>query len=642
VTRGRIGASLALLGSLALAPGDAGAAAGDSLPEFRLGPVRVRADRLPDPLGPFPLTVTRLGPEDVARLPGGTLPELVAPLAGVRVLSRGLLDVDGALSIRGSTREQVVFVVDGRRVGSPQGGGFDAASVPLEAVESVDVVRGGASALWGGDAIGGAVHVRTRPPRPGGAFRVAGGSFRERAAAGDAAFRVGSRWAVRAAGRGWATEGDFPFQDETTGVSRTVQNGDARRASGEVRADGELAGARATLDAFAFAQERGVPGSEEFPTPSARLADERFGAAAALAAPEGSWRPSADLSFARQTRRYREPDAAFGGIAERHETRRGRLELAVGRAARLAAWQACAGLGTERLDSTTDGRRARDAADLRLVASRDVARGNRVVRLLGAARLDLLEGFAPFASPRAGLAIDALPARALLAVSAGLSFRTPSFDELFWPPRASAAGNPDLRAERGRDADASLGWTAPSGAARASLGAFVREVEDLIQWIPGADGVWRPHNVLAARLSGWEAEASGTLGLGDARRLRLGASGAWLVTEDRSGEPNADGRRLPYRPRWTGSCAATLHGLGGGELVVAAHGAGDVFVTRANTKRLPGRVTLDVRARRGLGRGFVADAAATNVTGEASRDFRGYPLPGRAVSVGLSWEGGRS
>ncbi len=617
----------------------AAAAATDSLPAYVADPIEIRADAADRP-APMPLTVTRLSRAEIDRRPGGTLGQLLESVAGLRVASHGLDGSEARVGIRGSSGEQVVFLVDGRRVGHAQGGGFDASTIPLDAVESVDVARGGASALWGADALGGAVLVRTRPPRPGAHVRVAGGSFGERSAAVQGGALASGSWALRGAARTWRTDGTYPYEDDETGERRVTRNGDIRTGSGEVRAEGGLGGWRARLDAGGRAGVRGVPGSEEFPTPSARLHDERVSAGLLLEAQDGAWRPSLDLSGAWQSRRYREPGAAFGALDDRHRNARARAELGVARAGGRGTLLAAAGVATDRLRSTTDGARRRDAADLRVQASHDVRLPSRTVRLLAALRWDGVDGDAPFLSPRVGASTE-LGAGVVLSASGGTSFRPPSFDELFWPARATAAGNPDLRAERGRDADVSLAWSVPSRRLRIAAAGFAREVDDLIQWIPGADGVWRPHNLARARVAGVELESTAALALGR-RTLRLAAQGGRLSAVDRSGEPNAHGRTLPYRPAWSAAAVAVLDGAFGGEAEVRVNALADVFVTRANTKRLPGRTTVDLAWRRPIGGGFALDATVENVADVAARDFRDYPLPGRTVTLGLSWKGGAS
>jgi outer membrane receptor protein involved in Fe transport len=250
----------------------------------------------------------------------------------------------------------------------------------------------------------------------------------------------------------------------------------------------------------------------------------------------------------------------------------------------------------------------------------------------------VVRGFSPFFSPRLGLLAPLLPDRLDVRASAGLSYRTPSFDELFWAPRASAAGNPDLRAEVGRDVDAGFTLTGLSRAARLDVGAFVRVVDDLIQWIPGANGIWRPHNVGSARLAGLELDASVETRLASRTRLRLDASGTHLRTEDRTDDPNVRGKELVYRPRWTSSAALVLTHDERTELEATLRFTDDVWVTRANTKSLAGRVLADLRLLRRLGSGLALDLAVVNVGDVTARDFRDFPLPGRTWRVGVSWE----
>ena len=162
-------------------------------------------------------------------------------------------------------------------------------------------------------------------------------------------------------------------------------------------------------------------------------------------------------------------------------------------------------------------------------------------------------------------------------------------------------------------------------------------VDDLIQWTPGASGIWRPHNIGRALLTGLEAEVGGSIPLPAGHALDVNASGTWLHSEDRTGEANADGRELPYRPRFTGAVSAIL-AVSGGELETVWRAVDDAWITRANTKVVPGHVRGDLLFRRPVGAGLRLDAGITNLTVEIVRDFRDYPLPGRAFVAGITWE----
>lgn len=615
------------------------AAADTTDARWALPTVHITADPLPDAAGPLPLTTTRLGPEAIARRPGGDVADLLETVAGVRVTRRGGA-ADAGISIRGATTEQVLVLVDGHRWRSAQDGGVDVGSLPLDAVESVDVLRGGASALWGEGALAGAIHVHTRSPRPGEAhLRVAGGSYGQRSVSGATAWAVGPRWRTRITGRHFATNGDYSFLDDHRGGELSIRNGDVRRDGGSARLEGPLGAAgRLRFDLSASQAERGVPGSEEFPSPTARLHDGELAASARWTwAGAPHWQPGLDLSWLSRTRRYHEPEAPFGPIDERHVNDHVRAEGTVDAASGRFAMRAAAGATLDALHSTTDGDRRRDSFDVRLRASAALRRGTRACRATFAIRRDDVEGFAPAWSPRLGVLATLWPGRATMHASAGTSHRTPSFDELFYPARASAAGNPDLEPERGRDADAGLALDGLPLDGRLATDVFVREVRELIQWIPGAGGVWRPHNVGRAVLAGVEWSATASPAKWSSGALELEVAATRLFSEDRSGDANADGRELAYRPHWTADGRVRVRGAIGGELEADLKVVDAVYVTRANTKTLPGYALVDLRYRRPIAADLVIDLAATNLRDETARDFRDYPLPGRSFELGVTY-----
>jgi len=68
------------------------------------------------------------------------------------------------LSIRGATFEQTLVLLNGMRLDDAQTGHFNLdLPVPLEMITGIEVLKGSGSALYGSDAIGGVVNVRTEP-----------------------------------------------------------------------------------------------------------------------------------------------------------------------------------------------------------------------------------------------------------------------------------------------------------------------------------------------------------------------------------------------------------------------------------------------------------------------------------------------
>jgi iron complex outermembrane receptor protein len=68
------------------------------------------------------------------------------------------------LSIRGGTYGQTLILLNGMRINDVQTGHFNLdLPIPLEMVTSLEVLKGSGSTLYGSDAIGGVVNVRTEP-----------------------------------------------------------------------------------------------------------------------------------------------------------------------------------------------------------------------------------------------------------------------------------------------------------------------------------------------------------------------------------------------------------------------------------------------------------------------------------------------
>ena len=79
--------------------------------------------------------------------------------------ARGGNGVQTDLSIRGTTFEQSLVLLNGLRINDPETGHLNLdISVPLEAISRIDVLHGSGSTFYGSDALGGAVNLITSQP----------------------------------------------------------------------------------------------------------------------------------------------------------------------------------------------------------------------------------------------------------------------------------------------------------------------------------------------------------------------------------------------------------------------------------------------------------------------------------------------
>ncbi len=87
--------------------------------------------------------------------------------------------VQADISIRGTTFEQTLILVDGLRLNDPETGHLNLdLALPLEAVQSIEVLHGSGSTFYGSDAVGGAINLVTAAPtRTAAELRLGGGNM---------------------------------------------------------------------------------------------------------------------------------------------------------------------------------------------------------------------------------------------------------------------------------------------------------------------------------------------------------------------------------------------------------------------------------------------------------------------------------
>lgn len=173
----------------------------DSADATEVAPITVIATRSAQRTDEVPATVTVITAEDIDALLATDIKDLVQFEPGVSVptsparfnaaLTGEGRDGNAGFTIRGLGGDRVLMITDGVRI--PDGFSFGAQAVgrggynDLDLIQSVEILRGPASALYGSDGVAGAISFTTRDPvdflEPGRGFggraRVAYGSADE-------------------------------------------------------------------------------------------------------------------------------------------------------------------------------------------------------------------------------------------------------------------------------------------------------------------------------------------------------------------------------------------------------------------------------------------------------------------------------
>ena len=179
---------LAAIFGIALAAPAAGQESNDQLEELI-----VNATRLPRMIEEIAGTVSVITAEDMERELAQDLDDLVRFQPGVSISTATRGGHEG-FSIRGIGGNRVLTVLDGIRSNDiyhagPSSYGRD--NIDTDNIKTVELIRGPASALYGADAIGGAVILTSREPRDYLEGDRAAFNFRASAADADAQYRGG-------------------------------------------------------------------------------------------------------------------------------------------------------------------------------------------------------------------------------------------------------------------------------------------------------------------------------------------------------------------------------------------------------------------------------------------------------------------
>ncbi|MDX1531489.1 MAG: TonB-dependent receptor, partial [Rhodothermales bacterium] len=604
-------------------------------PDTTLPEISVTAARVPVPTRDAPARVTVLDREAMAATGAVTVADLLGDYAPLFVRHYGPSGL-ATVTLRGAGSAQTLLLLDGQRLADPQLGPLDLTLLPTVLLESAEVLHGGGSALYGTDAVGGVVHLRSlRPEGPGrmGAVVEAGAWGQQRAAV-TAGGSVGRLSVVGAAEAETADE-DFRYADPTRldGARIRHTGWDRRRAVGYAALGYAAGPTRLRLAVLAADSERGLGGTDSV---GARQWD-RLGRAWADASRRTAWGRVEASGYVQAGRlRYASPypstrpDAldetgsttTTGGDLRLHYTRpqgwHGTVSLT-------------AGEGRATHPSLADDATDRHAA-LAVTAVQTAGR----IRLFPAVRLD---AYAPAGgdrrlafSPQLGLNAQPFTTSSVrLKASVGRTFRMPTLNDRFWRP----GGVPDLRPERGWTADAGLVWS--TGRYRAEGTLFAAGTRDQIVWRPGAGAVWSPENVGRTRALGVEATGEGAWVLGPAlATARLAAT--LTDARDRS-DPSAPAfdQPLRYVPRWTTTARAALtwRML---RLDLGMHAVGRRYTTSDASRWLDPHVVFDGQLRASHAFPHVEATLAVvveNLTDGLYEGVASYVMPPRHARVRL-------
>lgn len=124
--------------------------------------VVVSATKTPVPVSHLTSAVEVFTEQDLQRQRFKTVADALRYAQGLAVFSRGGPGTDTSVRIRGGNPDQTLVLIDGAIANSGTLGQYNFANLTTDNIERLEILRGPQSMLWGSDAMGGVINIRTK------------------------------------------------------------------------------------------------------------------------------------------------------------------------------------------------------------------------------------------------------------------------------------------------------------------------------------------------------------------------------------------------------------------------------------------------------------------------------------------------
>ncbi|HNW59689.1 MAG TPA: TonB-dependent receptor plug domain-containing protein [bacterium] len=526
-------------------------------------PITVTATRGVSLSSEVPASVNIVNAKEMEARLSSNAAEALQSTQGITIKDYGGLAGMKTVSLRGSSSEQVLVLLDGQRINNPQTGQVDLGQIPLEGIKQIEVVRGGNSALYGADAVGGVINLITddgshSKSGASGSVKMTSASFQTYAL--ESFFKyLYNQWQVQSSVDILSSQGDFPYQDNY-GQSRTRKNADVFskdfyakvvRNFGRVESNRKL-----DLSFKWYDAERGAPGTIEPYYYHARQWDSNrlFN----LLFTSKVFNYLNDLRF--QTYYYDnwnkyKNDESLTPIRSEFRAKTAGSELQMESILKTNC-SLTYGLGF-RIDYMTDYESGTDRERLNYyvfllnqTTFRIDRRWLKSVVVVPSLRYDKNSDYSDNFSPKTGVVINfGENWKTSIKGNIGYSYRAPTFNDLYWPEDAWTKGNSALKPEHGYDWDSGLRLQIPllNGISLEST-YFQNRMVDLIIWAQNDQALWMPDNVDRSLIRGVEnSVAFKPL----QKYWQLSGNYTYLDARNLSGNALEKNKLLVYRPKHT-------------------------------------------------------------------------------------------
>lgn len=595
--------------------------------QTKLDTVVTTATRAPQKLADVLSDMTVLTRDDIERQAVGSVADLLRRQVGFEMVRNGGAGTNTSLFVRGADTRHTAVLIDGVRVDSQASSGASWNAIPLAQIERIEIVRGPASALYGSDAIGGVVQIFTRKGegKPVVDLGIGGGNRGLVKADASVSGRTGIvDYALSAAAE---SSNGFNARPAPATPTFTPDDDGYQNRNASLRLGVQLAAEhRLEVSALTSHVDADYDSSATAKTDDRSISDTR----------------ATRLAWAAQWSSDVRSELSVGESSERYETQPSPYMTKT--RVRTYGFNTSWNLGAAGTLQGLLERREDRLDNSGLVAAAQPGHGERHQNAIGA-------GWT-WASGRLSLQVNArhdrdsefggvstgsvaggyrLGSGWRLQASAGTSFRAPSLYQRF-----SDSGKPDLRPEKGRNAE--LGLHYATGGDEFSITTYRNLVRDLIVYVSKPAGAPAGpclstfgcyDNVSQGRLQGLSLRGATTLGT-----VRLSGTLDLQAPKDVDKASVNYGKLLARRAEQHGTVRAETD-IGSWTLGAQVLASSQRIDNLSTGNRLGGYALLDLDAQLAMSRQLSLQFKVENAADRKYETARTYATSPRQVFVGL-------
>ncbi|MFA4906683.1 MAG: TonB-dependent receptor [archaeon] len=552
---------------------------------------------------------------------------------------------EGVVSLRDVSSDKVVVVLDGQRLNTPGTIGVNVAALSIENVEKVELLRGGRSAQYGADAVGGVILISSKVQQQSAKaltfdVKTTYGSYDRKILSLNNMYNHNKFNYILSYKRDmW--DGNFRYTNPY-GVRKNLDNNhqssyDIFFKTGLILPDDQ----NLTASTDYYQADNRSPGMTDSPTPRARLRydNKTYNLSYDKKNLFSGFNLKAQSYYLHFNTKFDDPDA-LDPTPSNHDNYAYGLELQqTGQILKILNLSYGYSYRLDKIVSTKVGKKRRDtnSAYTTLTWNKQMKGIISNLETSLALRYDSPTDFNSAFCPRFSLSAGHSGKFNLMLIShVTKSYRAPTFNDLYWPKDNFAVGNPDLVPETGNNYD--VGLTFSMGAFSLASNYFVNNIKNLIIWAQdrAVNNLWTPNNISKTETRGFENSATLTFFKGI---LSLNGEYTYMKALNKSADVSQYNKFIIYRPKNKIDLTTTFR-LKNWETNVIYHWVGLRYTTKANTDWLPSYQTIDLNTTYRFnifGLAWNSTLELTNLGNEDYMKVNGTAEPGRMFKFSLGF-----